>query len=284
MPTDDRLPRTDLSGYFAAISQRLELQSRIMTPIIVHSGEMGDNDHSAFAELLRQYLPHRVSVDTRFVVNSKSDQKSTMHFKAGEPRYDDQSIGPQSDILLLDVLNNAPLCNEATFRVCPVEMVLGVIEVTRFLNSEKLAKDLSKLARVRELASVKCYKSKANTNRPGAYIVGFGGSLSADEMEKQVSALDDDLRPNAILILNKVLYVRQPYTVKFTRYDSDVLFHFISILRSRIESFPVGSVDLSKYLPAQAWTVWREGKTMSSSSASLNDCLDSSTGSEEDAD
>ena len=28
-----------------------------MSPVIVHSGEMGDNDHLWFAEFLRQYLP-----------------------------------------------------------------------------------------------------------------------------------------------------------------------------------------------------------------------------------
>jgi hypothetical protein len=35
------LPRADLPGYFKGISQRLELQVKLMTPVIVHSGEMG---------------------------------------------------------------------------------------------------------------------------------------------------------------------------------------------------------------------------------------------------
>ena len=149
----ERIPRTDLPGYFKGISRRLQLQVELMTPVIVHSGEMGDNDHGWFADLLRQYLPQKIGVDTGFVVNCESDKGSADFFDTGDrPRTQDPFISRRMDILLLDVLHNAPFCVEKTFKVCPVEMVVGAVEVTRNLDAAKLEADCAKLGRVKQLA------------------------------------------------------------------------------------------------------------------------------------
>jgi hypothetical protein len=52
----------------------MKMQVDLMTPVIVHSGEMGDNDHLWFADFLREYLPSKVGIDTGFVVNQESDK------------------------------------------------------------------------------------------------------------------------------------------------------------------------------------------------------------------
>jgi hypothetical protein len=84
-----------------------------MTPVIVHCGEMGDNDHGWFSEVLRQYLPHKYGVSTGFVVNCDSDKGSADFFRAGEkPRTQAPHISAQMDILLLEVLHNVPFCVE----------------------------------------------------------------------------------------------------------------------------------------------------------------------------
>jgi len=223
-------PRTDLSGYFTEISRRLQTQVEVLTPIIDHPGEMGDNDHLWFADLLRKHLPARIGVDTGFVVNCESDAKSREWFeKTADHRQPDEGIGPQSDILLLDVLENAPLCPELAFRVCPIEMVLGVIEVTRNLDAAKLRKDLAKLQRVRALAAPgkKRYAEGSdhpgNALRPRAYVVGLKSSVSSAEIKGQVEAIDDDLRPNALLLLDRALYIRRPYTTEIYEVTSDIL-------------------------------------------------------------
>lgn len=69
--------RTDLSGYFKEISRRLKAQVEVLTPIIHHHGEMGDNDHLWFADLLRKQMPKRIGVDTGYVVNYESDANSS---------------------------------------------------------------------------------------------------------------------------------------------------------------------------------------------------------------
>jgi hypothetical protein len=252
-------PRTNISGYFKEISRRLKAQVDVLTPIITHPGEMGDNDHLWFADLVRQHMPKRIGVDTGFVVNRDSDKNSAEWFATTrDHRAEDKSISPQTDILLLDVLLNAPLCSEQAFRVCPIEMVLGVIEVTRHLDSNKLATDLAKIQRVRALADPgkKSYRDSSLTAkrplRPRAYIVGLGGSISFEQIKSQISAIEDPLRPNAILLLDEVLYIRKPFTLGFFRIEEDVLFQFIAMLRYQIERFPIGSTDLGAYLPGVA--------------------------------
>jgi hypothetical protein len=245
-------PRTNISGYFNEVSRRLRKQAEIMTPIVVHHGEMGDNDHLWFAELLRKHLPTRIGVDTGFVVNYESDKNSMVWFATTKDhRATDESIGPQSDILLTDVHGNAPLCPELAFRVCPVEMVLGVIEVTRLLDTAKLVADLQKIQRVRALAH---HKKKRYVGpvpmslRPRAYLVGIDSDLELKSIVEQLKKIDDDLRPNAILLLNKALYVRRAYSLDFMKVEKDILFQFIALLRVQIGSFPVGQTDLSAYL------------------------------------
>jgi hypothetical protein len=257
----DRIPRTSLPGYFQGISNRLREQVRLMTPIVVHSGEMGHNDQTWFADLLQSYLPSRIGVGTGFVVNSKSDEGSAEFFSTSKtPRTQDTNIGPQSDILLVDELDNAPFCCERTFKVFPVEMVLATLEITRDLDSDKLHTDLNKIARVRTLAQVKQYAKGfeigADCRKPLGYIVGLGGQLSLQTIIEQVDTIEDDLRPNAILILEQALYVRRPYTLEFDRITEDILFHFISMLRHQVETFPRGRVNLRSYVPAVAERCW----------------------------
>jgi hypothetical protein len=282
MNDDQRIPRTDLPGYFKGLADRLAHQVRVLTPVIVHSGEMGDNDHLWFTDLLRNYLPTRIGLGTGFVVNAESDKASAQYFAAqAGPRQVDKSVGPQSDILLLDVLNNAPFCPEKSFVVVPVEMVLGVVEVTRHLDAAKLQSDLEKLSRVRQLGKAKHYRPTASSyssapfRLPLAYLVGMESSLSEDEITRQVGEMDASLRPDAILMLDKHLLIRKRSTTQFIRVEKDILYHFVAVLRAQVESFPLGSTDLGEYLPIEGMVIWGPPGGMSSSSAGAADFKDS---------
>ena len=259
--------RLTIPQYFSGIANKLKNQTTSLTPISRHSGDKGDNDHAVFAEILRDYLPTRIGIDNGYVINSLSDIAET------DPNHAKYKIGPSSDILLGDYLENSPLSTEKAFKVLPIEMVLGTIEVTRYLDSTKLADDLDKLARVRRLAEVKEYypnglETGADRLRPRAYVVGFESAISENEIIKQFMNIDDDLRPNAILLLDRALYVREPYKTRVVRVETDQLFHFISLLKLQIESFPLGRANLSKYLPVGGWIIDGKPGQLSSSSAS----------------
>lgn len=254
MEEDTRLPRIDLKGYFKGISDRLEIQVKLMTPVIVHSGEMGDNDHAWFARFLRQYVPQRIGIDTGFVVNCDSDKGSAEFFSANAgPRTQDDSIGPQSDILLLDTHFNAPFCVEESFRVCPVEMVLGTIEVTRSLTTSKLEKDLKKIARVRELAKNRRF-AHFDHERPDSrtlfgFLVAFESNVAEDKLHSTIEAIDPELRPHGVLVLNQGLHT---WLDKSYKLKDDSLFKFLALLRKLLEQQPLGSADLFAYIPPMA--------------------------------
>ncbi len=248
----ERIPRTDLPSYFEGISKRLELQVQLMTPVIVHSGEMGDNDHGWFAELLRQYLPQKIGVDTGFVVNNESDQGSANFFAAGnEPRMQDPFISPQMDILLLDVLHNAPFCAEKAFKVCPVEMVLGAIEVTRNLDADKLRADCTKLGRLKQLAEKRLYSGNraGPVWQPITFVVGFTSNLSEDALVEVVTSIDSPFRPDGIFLHGKAFYWLA-HGSNLYKLEQDTLFHFIAILRRELDQRGGYGADLQAYLPS----------------------------------
>lgn len=248
--------RTSLATYFNEIARRVQLQAELLTPVVVHRGEMGLNDQLWFVELLRKYLPSRIGIETGFVVNFESDKKSVdWANSAADKRKPDYGIGPQSDILLTDVLHNAPLCAELAFKVVPIEMVLGTIEITRSLTLDKLREDIAKIARVRELATPgkKRYAwvddESARQLRPRGYIVGIKSSVTLDHIRTELDPIHDDLRPNGFLLLDKALYIRKPYTLDFYEVKENQLYQFIAIMRSHVESFPLGRTELRSYLP-----------------------------------
>jgi hypothetical protein len=258
-----KMPRMSLPGYFKGLSDRLESQVKTMTPVIVHSGEMGDNDHLWFADLLRQYLPLRYGVDTGFVVNCESDRGSADFFKAdAKPRDQDPHISSQMDTLLLDVMHNAPFCVEKTFKVCPVEMVLGAVEVTRDLDKQKLKDDVNKLAKLKELAEKKRYLNCEFTQdqekreeediyyqRPLACVVGLGGSLSKEAVQEVADECEPGRKPDIVFLLNKALYYIRDDGQVMSEVQSDHLYQFIAIVRHRLDLHHCDSVDLSAYLP-----------------------------------
>lgn len=188
-------------------------------------------------------------------MNTDSDKASEDFFatKAG-PRTSDKSIGPQSDILLLDLLQNAPFCSEKTFKVCPVEMVLSVIEVTRTLTTAKLAEDLDKISRVRELAKKKQFSNfdhEDPTHRPlWGFIVAFSSNIAEQTLVKTVQGIDPKNRPLAVLIMGAALYMfikTDTYVIR-----EDALFKFLATVRLKAEGLPLGSTNLFAYLPAGA--------------------------------
>ncbi len=259
----DKNSRTDLPSYFKGLSDRLEHQVKALTPVIVHSGEMGDNDHQWFADLLGQYLPNRYSADTGFVVNCDSDKGSADFFSAdSKPRTQDPYISNQIDILLLDVMHNAPFCNEKTFKACPIEMVLGAVEVTRDLDKSKLEADARKLAKLKELAEKKKYSRFNFTEdparrviediyyqRPFTCVVGLGGCISREAVEKVVADCPAGRKPDAVFLLNDSLYYIQHDGKIFSVIQADCLYHFISLLRFRLDHHHCDSADLLAYLP-----------------------------------
>ena len=252
------MPRksVDLPRYYDGMKDILQRQADDLTSAIPHQGEKGRNDEERFRQWLRRYLPVVFGVDTGFAVRGEKFQYRVD--EQGRNIYEKVQVdapyqSPQMDVLITDLRHNAPLCAEEETNIFPIEMVLAAIEITRDLNRTKLRGDLEKLATLRAIAGVKNYAGSddgAASLRPMAYIVGLGGSISEDAIEKEIAEIDDDLRPNGILHLDRGYYHREPYTTKVFRIEKAPLFHFAAFLRARLARFPVAPANLSSYVPA----------------------------------
>jgi hypothetical protein len=168
------------------------------------------------------------------------------------------------DILLLDVLDNAPFCVEKTFKVCPVEMVVGAVEVTRNLDVAKLQADCAKLSRVKHLAEKRCYTNQVAPPcwQPITFVVGFTSNLSEGALEEVVKSIDPPLRPDGILLHDKAFYWLPHSGCNRQTFARDPLFHFIGILRQELDRRRSYGADLRAYLPSSTVPESQESKIL----------------------
>lgn len=227
----------------------------------------------------------RIGLGKGYVINSLTDRESTENHD-GSQKY---GMSPSIDIVMYDQLHNAPLSCEMSFQVFPVEMVLGCIEVTRYLDSKKLASDLEKLARVRRLADVKVYgrsyaAGPGTNRRPLAFIFAISSSISNKEIHRQVSSLHDELRPQAILILDRGLFVRRGASSDLLWIEENAFFHFFAYLRSRVERFGLGRTELRKYVDEAGSVLTLDGNTLAAEVAEAEDFDEFDDGGSDDRD
>jgi hypothetical protein len=129
-------------AYFEALARQFQHQSEVLSRVLPHYGERGANDEERVRDFLRNALPKRFSIGTGFLVCS-------------EP-----SLPPsrQTDVVIYDEIENAPLHQELVASVYPVEMVYGAIEVKGTLRSSDLKKILTDIDGIRELAKHRYYR------------------------------------------------------------------------------------------------------------------------------
>jgi hypothetical protein len=205
---------------------------------------------------IRQYLPSRYGVGTGIIINSTSDEgDSTFDVYENGKDVETCQTSRETDIVITDCYQHAPLAAEEAFHVYPVEMVVAVIEVTRDLSKSKLAEDCHKIAVIRSLAKTRHYADEdgfeddSKMPLPRGYVVGFSGALKKDEAEATIKSIKDDFRPNAILKMGECLLYRRPEAVTLSEFTENPLFRFLTMLRYHLDVYPKRPVDLKHYLP-----------------------------------
>ena len=98
-----------INGYLA----QLRNDCRYYSDNIDHSSEKGRLNETHLAAILRKYLSQRFGIGTGFVASANGT--------AGKSH--------QSDIIIYDTANNAPIYQSDAFAIYPIEMVYGVVEV-----------------------------------------------------------------------------------------------------------------------------------------------------------
>jgi hypothetical protein len=252
MPQEKPTPLT----YFAALQEMLKIQTDVLTRVLPHSGERGDNDDEHFKTFLRRVLPHRYSIGTGFMVSSNPSV----------PR------SAQTDIVIYDEFNNSPLYRELSASVFPVEIVYAAIEVKRNLQSKDLNPAVENIAKVRTLAKEKWYVKYGpqkvsgadkpalveieyqDTLAPRTFVVAYDTQYAtADSLrDAWMAALSRNLNAHlhGCLVLKKnwffsqLAFLPEPVVVSET---DDALVRFLSFLLTSISSMPVALANLKRY-------------------------------------
>jgi hypothetical protein len=149
-----------IKNYYSALQAQFRLQSSILTDVLPHSGERGRNNEERFREFLARVLPRKYSVGSGFVVCSESSI----------------SVSSQTDVVLFDEFQNAPIHRELASHVYPVEIVYGSVEVKGRLEKRDLPKICKDIAKMRALGQHRYYLKYTavpkSEGQPTKHVVG----------------------------------------------------------------------------------------------------------------
>ena len=102
-----------VEAYYETLRKIFELQSGVLTGVLPHYGERGENNEERVRDFLGKVLPRKFSVGTGFVVCSNPEIPTSS----------------QTDVVIYDEFHNSPLHRELAAYVYPAEIVYGTIEV-----------------------------------------------------------------------------------------------------------------------------------------------------------
>lgn len=176
---------------FRTISRALAAEFTTVRQI-PHRGESGRATEDALRALLKTHLPSRFEVRGGFAVG----QGGTM---SGE-----------ADILIIDALNCPRFLQTAGTGLYPIEGIVGRIEVTQNLTSEKRGQDLDRIRKFRSIPSVFQYSEDFHDSAPLGVLFAETSDSSiraqAEWLADQWVKADFNERgslPNSIFILDK---------------------------------------------------------------------------------
>jgi len=244
-------------AYFAALQEMMRIQTDVLTQVLPHAGERGDNDDEHFKSFLRRVVPHKYSIGTGFMVSSNP------------------SVPPsaQTDIVIFDEFNNSPLYRELSSSVFPIEIVYAALEVKRNLQSKDLKPAAENIAKIRRLAKEKCYvkyEPQPLTGSPGksaigeiefqdtlaprTFVVAYDTQYATAEalQETWVAALEENKEAHlhGCLVLKKNWFFSQlgflPEPVIVSEEDHGLV-RFLSFLMTSISTMPVRLANLKRY-------------------------------------
>lgn len=247
--------------YYQTLQKIFQLQSEILTGVLPHSGERGENDEERFRDFLRRVVPKKFSVGTGFLVCSDPDIPASS----------------QTDVVLYDEIHNSPLHQELSAYIFPVEIVYGVIEVKGLLQKKDLKKVCEDIQKVRELAQHRWYLEYTNEPKtsevPEKRIVGKREfQIKAPPPRAFLFAYDkkgwrtiDDLANNlkevmtetpahihGLAVLSKDWYISQEAHaeegVNFDVFRGDALLKFVSNLIHDVASMRMNQMSIDRYL------------------------------------
>ncbi len=257
---------SSLADYWSGIHTALDGRLLSVQQYLRHPAS-GFSAENYFRDLLRQYLPHRFSIEPGFVVNATGERSDFL------------------DAVIVDCLHIPPLSAESHFKVFPAEAVVGAIEITSAPKAAvkrsgieqtigKLQDDILKLAKLREIAKDREYLDSlaiatpeglqlrdgqiSYSLSPRSFLITCGDEwVKADTYEKHLmralahaQQMRSHVWVNAVFSMRHGMFHFKPHTTfEHDRIRDNALLEFILFLNNAISDFRVSRIDLRRYRP-----------------------------------
>lgn len=120
--------------YFGSLVDDLTRKSETAKDMFsTHKPSVGDQREESVMKLLRDHLPKRYGVSTGLITS------------------EEEEFSNQSDLIITDIMNNAPLFNNSTNKIWLAESVYAVIEIKTQLTPSTIKDCLKKCRRFKKM-------------------------------------------------------------------------------------------------------------------------------------
>jgi len=223
-----------MNRHYAGLTSRMLSEIDTISARMTHAGEKGRNNEQVLSAFLNENLPRRSSVSTDKVVAAGEEESR------------------QIDLIVHDRVHTPALVDARAWSLVPVESSYAVISVQTTLTKDELRDALSNIASVRKLprkaaimydSNHKIALEEKDTMRPRGFVFAFKSSWASAEsadnaFRESVLNIDDDVRPNAVCLLDQCLIIRKAYKTETILFTENVLLHFLVFLLHTIDTFP----------------------------------------------
>ncbi|EGQ7815815.1 hypothetical protein ABVD54_005017 [Vibrio parahaemolyticus] len=181
-----------LLQYFSSLVEELNRKSDLARCLFsTHKPTAGDHRESKVSELLSQHLPKRYAVSSGLIIST------------------DGQFSNQSDIIIADNLNNAPLFDEEHNKIWLVESVYAAIEVKTQLTPSTLQDSIAKCQRFKRMKRM-FFKDHVNQRIDDSLFIIWGFySPSSETLYKNYRELIEDVpveeQPDFVICPSKLL-------------------------------------------------------------------------------
>jgi hypothetical protein len=254
-----------VEAYYDTLQKIFQLQSEVLTGVLPHYGERGENDEEQVRGFLSRVLPRKFSIGTGFIVCSAP------------------SLPPssQTDVVIYDEIHNSPLHRELAAYVYPAEMVYGTVEVKATLRQGDLTKIFEDIQKIRAMAEHRWYlrylSGPKDPARPEelvavpdefkipkppsrSFVFAFSqeGWSNIDSLVASLKrvAQETPAHLHGLVVLNENWYLAQEaYTggeAKYYMSSKNALLQFVNGLIHSLASMPMFQCSIDRYMGRQS--------------------------------
>ena len=203
----------NIVDYFSSLSDEIKQKSGLIAKSFSsHHLSSGQNKEKLVSELLKDYLPTRYCVDTGLIYDSNGN------------------ISRETDLLIADGLNNAPLFRESEKHLWFVEAVFAALEIKSKLTPSEFDNCLDKCRQFKRME--RKFDELVQPRIKESLFIIWAFDIDSNETIKnnistKISEIPEEERPDCIVVPGR-LYIKMGQYRNLTEYGQEGSQSFLS--------------------------------------------------------